>query len=435
MSASILVVDDEAGLREFLVDSLELAGYQVAAAASAEAALTHLASHRVDLVLTDLSMPGQGGMALVATLAARPDAPPVVVLTAHGTVDVAVQAMKLGAVDFVQKPVASPEALAARIGEILQRRRVAPTTSSTIALSYGDPAMRAVEDAIAKVARTDATVLILGESGTGKEVAAQAIHAASRRAAGPLIAVNGAALSPTLLESELFGHEKGAFTGATERRTGKLAAAAGGTFFLDEVGEVELALQAKLLRVLQDRTYQAVGSTKTQTADVRWIAATNRDLAAMRARGEFRDDLYHRLAVFPIALPPLRARPADIVPMARAMLAALAGELGLGQLQLTPAAERALAARPWPGNARELRNVLARAAILADREPIDAAHLADDGGGTSTPAAGAGSLTELERAAIAQALASVGGNRRRAAELLGIAERTLYDKLRKYGLS
>jgi two-component system response regulator AtoC len=436
--ADILVVDDEPGLREFLSDSLELAGHRVATADSAERALALVAQRRFDLVMTDLSMPGQGGMALVRALGARAGSPALVVLTAHGTVEVAVEAMRHGAVDFIQKPVASPDALCDRIGAILRRRGGGgPSGPGAPTLGYGDPAMRPVEEAVAKVARTDATVLILGESGTGKEVCARAIHAASRRAAAPLMAVNCAALAATLLESELFGHEKGAFTGATERRAGKLAAAEGGTFFLDEVGELEAGLQAKLLRVLQERTYEAVGSTRTVSADVRWVAATNRDLPAMMARGTFREDLYHRLAVFPIHLPPLRARPADIVPMARAMLGSIADEVGRAGLRLSAAAERVLAARSWPGNARELRNVLARAAILAEGDEIDATHVAELGA-PSAPAvpldSAPGALVDLERAAIAQALASVGGNRRRAAELLGIAERTLYDKIRKFGL-
>jgi two-component system response regulator FlrC len=277
-------------------------------------------------------------------------------------------------------------------------------------------------------------------------VAARAIHAQSPRAAHPFMAVNCAALTETLLESELFGHEKGAFTGATERRRGRLELADGGTFFLDEVGELKPELQAKLLRVLQERRFERVGGTRTLEIDVRWVAATNRDLGVMRDEGRFRDDLYHRLAVFPIHLPPLRERPADIVPLARVLLGRIARELKRPGLQLSAGAEQQLAASRWPGNVRELANVLERAAILTETALITGEHLGVPGmpagaaAATTAASAAAGSagalrpLADLEREAIARTLGAVGGNRRRAAELLGIGERTLYDKLKRYGL-
>ena len=418
-AAHILVVDDEPGLREFLVDSLAADGHNVISAASAEAALREVERTRFELVLTDLSMPGQGGMALVRTLHQSHPEIGVIVLTAHGTVDTAVEAMKLGAFDYIQKPLPSPEALSSLVTRALHRRRASAGRSASAApatdalqLSYGDPAMAPVVQAVSKVARTNATVLLLGESGTGKEVCARAIHAASDRASGPFIAVNCAALTDTLLESELFGHEKGAFTGATEKRAGKISAATGGTFFLDEVGELKGELQAKLLRV---------------------IAATNRDLRAMISDGRFREDLYHRLAVFPIRLPALRARPTDLLPIARALLARIAASQGRGEFVLTPAAEQVLMSASWPGNVRELGNALERATILADGSRIDAEHLAIEPSAAAASSGGA-TLLDLERTAIENALRQVGGNRRRAAELLGIGERTLYDKLKRYGI-
>ncbi len=252
------------------------------------------------------------------------------------------------------------------------------------------------------------------------------------------MAINCAALSETLLESELFGHEKGAFTGATDRQRGRLELAEGGTFFLDEIGEMKPELQAKLLRVLQERRYERIGGSRTLEADVRWIAATNRDLRAMIGTGAFREDLYHRLAVFPIKLPPLRDRPHDLIPIARALLVRIASDLKRALPRLTPAAEKRLAASSWRGNVRELANALERAAILADGDAIDAEHLwlDDAGGGASATRAvtAVRPLAELEREAVLHALETVGGNRRRAAEMLGIGERTLYDKLKKYGV-
>jgi len=281
-----------------------------------------------------------------------------------------------------------------------------------------------------KVAPTEATVLLTGESGTGKEVAARAVHRMSARASGPFIAVNCAALSEQLLESELFGHERGAFTGAVAQRRGRLELAHGGTFFLDEVGELKAELQAKLLRVLQERSFERVGGTRTLDADVRWIAATNRDLAQMMAAGTFRQDLYHRLSVFPVAMPPLRERREDIVPLAKVLL----GELAPG---VTLAAETCalLEKLPWPGNVRELRNVLERATILAEGQVLEPKHLSIEAAQAPRPTRPSQTLEELEHDAILQALEAEGGNRKRAAARLGIGLRTLYDKLKKYGVA
>ena len=442
----ILVVDDEAGIREFLADALEMAGHEVSAAASAEEAARALDQRSFDLVFTDLRMPGKDGMWLLRKVRGEQPEVEVVVLTAHGSVDTAVEAMKLGAFEYLQKPIAGPDELCLVAARALEQRRLRDaetraerTDPGAPRLGHGDPAMVPVVQALEKVARTSATVLLLGESGTGKELAARTVHALSDRRERPFMAVNCAAITETLLESELFGHEKGAFTGANERRRGRIELAEGGTFFLDEVGELRLELQAKLLRVLQERRFEPVGGTRTIEVDVRWIAATNRDLKQMMAEGRFRDDLFHRLAVFPIRLPPLRERPADIIPLARDLVKRIAPELKLRQLTLSEAAEQELLRWHWPGNVRELANVLERAAILSEGAVIQPDHIWLESGG-GAPAADTGgeaevkTLAEMEKDAIARALRAVSGNRRRAAELLGIGERTLYDKLRRYGL-
>src|SRR3954466_10634176 len=333
--ARILVADDEPGLREFITDSLELDDHTVVAAKDGREAARLLDERGFDLVLTDLKMPGLDGMAILRKVRAEQPEVEVIMMTAHGTGDNPVAAMKLGAFESLQKPLSGPDELRLLVGRALERRGLRDrvdgderrTDTSGPPLTYGDPAMRPVVEAIEKVARTSATVLLLGESGTGKEVAAREIHARSPRAAKPFMAINCAALSEQLLESELFGHEKGAFTGATDRQRGRLELADGGTFFLDEVGELKQELQAKLLRVLQERRFERVGGSRTLEVDVRWIAATNRDLRAMIEAGTFRDDLYHRLAVFPVRLPPLRDRRTDLLPIAKSLLTRVAADL------------------------------------------------------------------------------------------------------------
>ena len=441
----ILVADDEPGLREFVSDALELDGHVCVQAPDGRAAARLLDERGFDLVITDLRMPGLDGMQLLRKVRAEQPEVEVIVMTAHGSVDNAVEAMKLGAFEFLQKPLSGPDELRLLVQRAIERRglkdRVDGAEHGLAAgppLTYGDPVMKPVVSAIEKVAKTAATVLLLGESGTGKEVAARAIHAQSPRAMKPFMAINCAALSETLLESELFGHEKGAFTGATERKRGRLELADGGTFFLDEIGELKLDLQAKLLRVLQERRFERVGGTRTLEVDVRWIAATNRDLRQMIDAGTFREDLYHRLAVFPIKLPPLRERKSDLLPIARTLLQRVGFDLKQRPPTLTSAAEQQLLASSWRGNVRELANALERAAILADGAPIDASHIWIDEPTAKPPVASRGEirpLAELEHDAILAALEAVSGNRRKAAELLGIGERTLYDKLKKYGVA
>lgn len=448
--ARILVADDEEGLRTFLADALELSGHDVQQAEHGQAALDRLRAEQFHLLLTDLHMPKLDGMGLLRTAKQEQPELTVVVLTAHGSIDSAVEAMKLGALDYLQKPLASPAELRLVVDRALEHHRLLDRVEveedlSHPPLTYGAASMAPVVDALRKVASTEATVLLLGDSGTGKEVAAREVHRQSPRAKGPFVAVNCAALSESLLESELFGHEKGAFTGADQRRRGKIEHAEGGTFFLDEVGELKLELQAKLLRVLQEKKFERVGGHQTIFANVRWIAATNRDLAQRIAEGQFREDLYHRLSVFPVQLPPLRARTEDILPLAETLLVRLAASLGRTRATLRPEAQQILQRHSWPGNVRELANTLERALILAEGDTVGPEHIlltpmapslaVSSGPGPMTADGLPPTIAEVERTTILAALDYFQGNRKQAAEHLGMGLRTLYDKIKRYGLS
>jgi two-component system response regulator FlrC len=440
----VLVVDDEEGIRTFIGEVLEGEGLRVTLAADGEAAARLLDRESFHLMITDLKMPGLDGMSLLRKTRAESPETEVVVLTAHGTVAGAVEAMKLGAFDYLDKPLSGPDELRLVASRAMERRRLRedaqrmrpPENGETLIVAQ-DRAMQAVMGQVRKVATTEATVLLLGESGTGKEVLARALHRESRRATGPFVAVNCAAISDSLLESEVFGHERGAFTGAVSSHRGRFELADGGTLFLDEIGELRPQLQAKLLRVLQERRFERVGGTRTIEVDVRIVAATNSDLTEAMRAGRFREDLYHRLAVFPIRIPPLRERLADILPLAEVLLARIARQLGRTALALDDAACARLTSYAWPGNVRELGNVLERAAILAEGTVLGAELILT--GPLASVSQGDGSaatekLEDMEKDAIRRMLALTGGNRKKAAARLGIGLRTLYDKLKVYDL-
>jgi two-component system response regulator AtoC len=433
MSKTILVADDDAALRELAVEILTDAGYDLLTARDGVEAIAIMNKGGVDLVVTDMRMPGGTGMDVVRAAQRRSPSPPVVLLTAFGTIDGAVDAMRAGAFDYLTKPVESPAALRAIVARALKVQPTAlpappPGTAHDEYIAV-DPVSAELVRVLDLVAVRDTTVLLIGESGSGKEVAARRIHQRSPRAGGPFVAVNCGAIVADLFESKLFGHTKGAFTGAAEAREGVFEAADGGTLLLDEVGELPLESQVKLLRALEERRITRVGENRERAVDVRVIAATLRDLPSDVAAGLFREDLYYRLSVFPIIINPLRERPRDIIPLAMACLRALEEP----DRSLSADAKAALTRHAWPGNARELRNVMERAVILAGAGPIEPPHLNLRPTITQVSTEPA-NLKELERRAIESALVSTHGNRRLAAEKLGIAVRTLQYKLKEYGL-
>jgi len=465
----ILVVDDEANLRKVLAAQLGRDGYEVHTAEDGEAALAFLREHHVDLVITDLRMPKLGGMDLLrAALREQPDLP-VIILTAHGTVDTAVEALKTGAFDYISKPFDKDE-VRLIVDKALKTRALAsrdatrqPSAAASTAPGATDTrfgiigqseAVRALYAVIDKVADTPSTVLVTGESGTGKELVARALHEHSGRADQPFIKVNCAAIPTNLMESELFGHERGAFTGAVNSKPGRFELADGGTLFLDEIAEIPPEMQVKLLRVLQESEFERVGGVRTIRVDVRLVAATNRDLKSEIDRGGFREDLYYRLNVVPVTLAPLRERPDDIPPLVDFFVARFNDRLGKRITGVEPDALDALTRHRWPGNIRELENIIERAVLFADDEHLTLADLPPEvavGAGKPQAAAGArrddaplgdeglkeqvkAATSRLERQLIARALEQTGGNVTHAARLLKISRKGLQLKMKELEL-
>jgi len=444
---TILIVEDDRAQREGLERALH-DRYEVLLAEDAPKAIQTLESQAVDVLLTDLKMPGVDGLSLLRRALSLTNPPVCIVMTAYGSIENAVQAMQAGAYHYIPKPVNLDElelvlqrALKSRQQEteIVQLRGELDKKFGVENIIGQSPAMQQVFEIVQQVAPTRATVLITGETGTGKELVAHAIHNLSPRKNGPFIAVHAAALSPTLLESELFGHEKGAFTGAVERRTGRFELADDGTVFFDEVGEVDATLQVKLLRVLEERSFERVGGAKTLNVDVRLIAATNRDLKKLVSEGKFRDDLFYRLSVVTIALPPLRERRDDIALLVSTFLRQSARENDKDVREITQEAVNVLMAYDWPGNVRELRNTIEQMVVLSRNQRLSVRDVpaAIRGGADLTKISVVRTgmtVEEAERQLIVQALKEMRGNRTRAAAKIGMSRRTLHRKLKKYGL-
>lgn len=454
--ADILLVEDKDSLRRVLRLTLENAGYTVAEAADARIALNEIANSRHRLVLTDLRMPNGSGLDVLRSARSADADVPVIVMTAFGSIDEAVQAMKDGAHDFLQKPVDSNHLLLL-VDRALEQARL---RTENILLReewsrrYGFPRIigesEVVKRAVAetqRVAQTEATVLLLGESGTGKELFARAVHHLSPRRDQPFVAINCAAIPETLIENELFGHERGAFTGASDRRQGKFELAGGGTIFLDEIGELPLGVQGKLLRAIEEKMIDRIGGRAPVAVDVRVVAATNKDLKTAVDNGQFRGDLFFRLAVFPIEIPPLRDRGDDVTLLARHFAAEIGRELRRREAQLSDEAIVALKLHRWPGNVRELENAIERACILSDTLKLEPADLGL--GPTGTDDADAlqqvdlsGTLSDVahrvlslvERRKIQAALAANDGNKSKTAEDLGVSYKTLLNKIKEYTL-
>jgi two-component system response regulator FlrC len=428
--ACVLVVEDDRHLLDAVCATLELAGIPALGATDGTAALELLASRSIDMVLSDVGMAPMDGMALLAEIRRRRPELPVVLMTAYGVIEQAVEVMRAGAADYLTKPVEA-EALVALARRLLDDTRPAETPAGLVA---EDPLTLELLRLAARVAHSSATVLLSGESGSGKEMIARYVHANSVRASGPFVAINCAAIPENLLEATLFGYERGAYTGAQQSQMGKFEQASGGTLLLDEISEMPLGLQAKLLRVLQEREVERVGGRKPIALDMRVLATTNRELGEMVREGRFREDLYYRLNVFPLRVPALRERVRDIVPLARHF----AAQIGDGKrVRFSVEAEALLVSHTWPGNVRELENTVQRALILATGEKIAAADIVLPATCART-AIGAEALATdiktLERDHILATLKEVGGSRKLAVQRLGISERTLRYKLQQYRL-
>ncbi len=449
-AARILVAEDNASLRRGIVRALRERWSEVDEAADGSRARERLSDRGVepyDVVVTDLRLPGADGVEVLRAARARDARTAVVLMTAYGTIESAVEAMKLGAFDFLQKPF-ELESLELRVERaVAQARRASEvetlrderSRAPAVPLVGESPAMRAAVELATRVAPTRSTVLLTGETGTGKELVAGLIHAGSPRAARPFVKVNCAALPETLLESELFGHERGAFTGADRQRAGRFEQADGGSLFLDEVGDMTPATQVKLLRVLQDGEFQRVGGTRPQRCDVRIIAATNHDLEQRVREGLFREDFYFRLHVIRVHMPPLRERGGDVLALARHFLAQFAHELGRSGARFSEAALERIRAHAWPGNVRELRNAVERALLLSDDDEIGAEHIGLGGAGAAgwrpeLPAGGL-ALAEVERAVVLEALRRVGFVQKEAASLLRVSRRKLNYMIRRMGIT
>jgi DNA-binding NtrC family response regulator len=451
----ILVVDDDALSREFLVEAVSALGYEPVAAHSGEEALERIACSPPDLVLTDLRMPGMHGVELVQRLQTVAPGVPSVLITAHGTIETAVQAMKCGASDVLLKPC-SPQALKVVIERAARNRREqresadapAPLATEATEIVAASAVMAETLRTVERIANSKGTVLVTGESGTGKERIAQLVHRSSARRSRPFIAVNCAALPESLLESELFGHERGAFTGAHKSKEGRFELASGGTLLLDEIGEIPAALQAKLLRVLEEEQFERLGGTHTIQVDVRVIATTNRDLVAETRAGRFREDLFYRLHVLPVHIAPLRQRAEDVEPLARHFAAHFAREHGLETPELSAAAIERLQAWRWPGNVRELENVIQRTVVMRQGATIEATDIVFSTGGAGAPSIESDvsartaatveltpqyanrTLEEIERVSILATLEAARGNKAEAARRLGVTPRTLTNKMK-----
>ena len=445
----VLIVDDHRDARESMADVLRQSGYRAVCCSSAREALQLLPQEMFDCIVTDLQMPGMSGLEFIVQLEQRRCTSQIVMVTAHATVTSAVEAMRHGAFDYIEKPFDADRlerlvSQAVRHGRLVHPEAFAPeqAAENDVPAMIGSSApMQALRARIAQIAATPETVLITGESGTGKELVATAIHAASQRRSAPLVSLNCPVLSAHLMESELFGHEKGAFTGADAPRTGRFEMAHRGTILLDEVTEIDLNLQAKLLRVLQERAFERVGSSQTVRVDVRVLATTNRDLQGEVTAGRFREDLYFRLAVLPLMVPPLRDRRDDVPELTDYFFARCAKRLQREPCSLEAAARELLAAYHWPGNVRELENIVTRASVLNAGGPVTADELRrwliggpSDASKTAVQSLPVGlSLEEMERKLIEATLDRFGGHRARTAEALGIGIRTLSGKLRQYG--
>ncbi len=446
--AHVCIIDDKDVMRDSLTDILSALGHEIETYSEPHRALAELSPSQVDVIICDLKMPDMDGIELLRSLRARGIETPFVLMTAYASVPTAVEAMKLGAFDYIQKPfeadaisliVERAVTIGRLRGENEALRESLRDWEGACELIGSSRGMRQVHSQIERVARSQATVLIQGESGTGKELVARAIHDASQRGSGPLLCVNCAALSSNLLESELFGHERGAFTGADKLRKGRFELAGGGTLLLDEVSEVSIPVQAKLLRVLQEREFERVGSSVTRRTDVRVIATTNRDLSEWVSRRRFREDLFFRISVLPVSIPPLRDRRDDIPELANHFLRGIARREGREAKQFTPRALSMMENYHWPGNIRELQNVCERSAVLCPDERIDGTLIepwlssVDVRTETLTRPARPGHLMEdMERALIEQTLVKFNGHREKTAKALGIGVRTLGMKLKRW---